>query len=176
MVYSEKLNLDDIVKNKDVQDNTENIRKVKHSNYISADIKTFQSLKHKYSRISREQFEKICIHQCSFLYNNYTDIYNRLIKDELNLELFGQFVSVLEKIENGDENQHSGSVIIGTILKEIYIDSALRRENKTNKHKSYKDKKEKGIRKTKNKVLKEKYPEEYKKATLSWKEYKNNNS
>lgn len=169
---SQKLNLDELIKNTDVQDNTEHIREVKHSRKIKDDVATFLSLKQKYPRMKKEQFEAMCLKRCSFLFNNYTDIYNRLVKDELNLELFSKFINVLEKIENGTENQHSASVIIGTILKEIYIDSALRKENKTNKSKERKEKKQKLIEQKKNKILKEKYPEAYKKATISWKDYK----
>jgi hypothetical protein len=170
---SQKLNLDEIIKNSDAQDNTEHIRQVKHSRKIKNDIETFLSLKRTYSRMKNEQFQALCLKRCSFLFNNYTDIYNRLVKDELNLELFGKFINVLERIENGDEDQHSASVIIGTILKEIYIDSALRKEGKTNKSKERKEKKQKAIEQRKNKIIKEKYPEAYKKATISWKEYKN---
>lgn len=169
---SQKLNLDEIIKNTDAQDNTAHIREVKHSKKIKNDISTFLSLKQNYPRMKKEHFDAMCLKRCSFLFNNYTDIYNRLVKDELNLELFGKFINVLEKIENGTEDQHSASVIIGTILKEIYIDSALRKENKTTKSKERKEKKQRAIEQRKNKIIKEKYPEAYKKATISWKEYK----
>lgn len=172
LTQSQKLNLDEIIKNSDVQDNTAHIREVKHSQKIKDDIANYLSLKKNYPRMKKTQFDAMCLKRCSFLFNNYTDIYNRLIKDELNLNLFGKFISVLEKIENGTEDQHSASVIIGTILKEIYIDSALRKENKSNKSKERKEKKQKAIEQKKNKILKEKYPEAYKKATISWKDYK----
>jgi hypothetical protein len=170
--HSQKLHLDELIKNNNAVDNTAHIREVKHSKHIKNDIATFLSLKKTYPRLSPDLFEKMCIHRCSFLFNNYTDIYNRLIKDELNIELFSKFISVLEKIENGDENQHTGSVIIGTLLKEIYIDSAIRKENKSTKTHERKERRQKNLEKKKNKTLKENYPEEYKKATLSWKEYK----
>jgi hypothetical protein len=39
-------------------------------------------------------------------------------------------LNVLERIENGELDQHEGSFIVGTILKELYIDSALKRGEK----------------------------------------------
>jgi hypothetical protein len=173
MSQNQKLKLDELIKNSDFKDNTEHIRGVKHSSKIEDDIYRFLSLKKKYSRTSKETFESMCMRQCSFLFNNYTDIYNRLIRDELNLELFGKFIQILKKIENGEEDQTSASVMVGTILKEIYVDTALRRENKNKQKEDTKNKKRDAVKNMKNKVLKEKYPEEYNKATMSWKDYKN---
>ena len=44
-----------------------------------------------------------------------------------------QFLCVLERIENGELDQHQGSFVVGTILKELYIDSALKRGEKLDK-------------------------------------------
>lgn len=169
---TQNLNLDNLIKDSDAQDNTDHIREVKHSHYIEADLMTFLMLKKKYPRIKKESFETMCMKQCEFLYNNYTDIYNRLLKDELCIDLFRKFIHVLRQIENGEEDQHSASVIIGTILKELYIDSAIQRENKSNSVTDRKDKKKRAVEKKKNSILKEKYPEEFRKATLTWKDYK----
>jgi hypothetical protein len=57
------------------------------------------------------------------------DIFNRLIKDELDLKIFDRLLDALEKIEDGKVDQHEGSVLVGTILKELYIDSALKHGN-----------------------------------------------
>ena len=50
------------------------------------------------------------------------------------------FLSVLEKIEDGSIDQHEGSYLVGTILKKMYIDSALKHEENIDK-KEQKDKK-----------------------------------
>ena len=91
--------------------------------------------------------------RCSFLYANYTNIFNRNLKGELNLQILDKFLQVLEKIEKGLIDQHEGSVEIGKLLKELYIDSALRQEKKQEKQKKY------------NKPVK----------NISWKDYKRNN-
>ena len=68
--------------------------------------------------------------QCSFLYENYTNIFNKIVNDNLDLNLLHKFLIVLEGIETGKYDQHSGSVKVGQLLKEIYIDSAVREANK----------------------------------------------
>ena len=46
------------------------------------------------------------------------------------MNLLNRFLNVLRDIEDGKVDQHEGSFIVGTILKEIYIDSALKKANK----------------------------------------------
>ena len=69
--------------------------------------------------------------QCSFLFNNYTDIFNKVKKNEINLETLWQLLNILRRIEDGDVDQHAGSYEVGKLLKKIYIDSALAKENKS---------------------------------------------
>ena len=85
------------------------------------------------------QFKEICKGRTEFLYNNYTNIFNKLISDDLNLEILHKFLVVLERIENEEIDQHEGSFLVGKLLKELYVDSALREDNKREK----KQKKEK---------------------------------
>ena len=68
--------------------------------------------------------------QCSFLYDNYTNIFNRLLKDELNLAILANFLSVLKRIEDGEIDQHEGSYEVGLLLKKLYIDSVLKQKEK----------------------------------------------
>jgi hypothetical protein len=44
-----------------------------------------------------------------------------------------QFLDILEKIENNELDQHEGSFLVGTLLKELYIDSALKKSDKLDK-------------------------------------------
>ena len=102
----------------------------------------------------------MCVKRCNFLFNNYTEIFNKVKKDEIDLQMLNKFLNVLKQIEDGKIDQHEGSYIVGTILKEIYIDSALKKAEKTDK----KDKKNK----------KEDKP--IKPVKISWKEYKEKNN
>jgi hypothetical protein len=39
-------------------------------------------------------------------------------------------LDILKKIEDGQLDQHEGSFMVGTILKDIYVDSALKKAEK----------------------------------------------
>lgn len=126
MNESDRLNLKRMIGQSNCDDNTDAIRKLKHSKLIRTDLNTFTKMKRS-KRTS--DFDDVCKSKCSFLYNNYMDIFNRLIKDELDLKIFGRLLDALENIEDGKVDQHEGSVVVGTILKELYIDSALKHGN-----------------------------------------------
>jgi hypothetical protein len=53
-------------------------------------------------------------------------------KDQIDLQLLAEFLAVLKDIEEGNIDEHDGSFKVGSILKKIYIDSAL--NNKITKH------------------------------------------
>ena len=68
--------------------------------------------------------------ECNFLFTYYTDLYNKIRKDEIDLKILFQFLDVLNKIEYGHMDQHEGSYEVGLLLKKIYVDSALRKAEK----------------------------------------------
>jgi len=118
------------------EDNTEGIRRLKHSELISADILTLQTLKKQYAEIrvsNPSHFLFLCQSNCSFLYNSYTDIFNRVFKDELDLALMSKALYTLQQIENGKINQEEGSILMGKLFYEIYVDSALKQGEKNDK-------------------------------------------
>ena len=49
------------------------------------------------------------------------------MKDEVDLNIMHKALDVLKRIENGEIDQQEGSVIVGKLFHEIYVDSALRR-------------------------------------------------
>lgn len=130
---NEKLQLQKLIAANDSVDTTEQIRKVKHSLKIKDDIERLYRLKLEYYQLLRDdknKFNDIGMNKCSFLYTNYTDIYHKMVNGNLNMKIFEQFLNVLHDIENGDIDQHEGSYKIGTLLKNIYIDSALSESSK----------------------------------------------
>ena len=60
-----------------------------------------------------------------FLFKNYTLIYNKLLKNDLDIKILYTFLDVLETIENGTRDQHEASYEIGLLLKKIYIDKKI---------------------------------------------------
>jgi hypothetical protein len=76
------------------------------------------------------------VNRCTFLFNNYTDIFNKVKKDEIDLAILGRLLGVLKMIEDGKVGQHEASVEVGNLLKQIYIDSALKKSEKLDKQHS----------------------------------------
>ena len=125
----ERLQLQNMIKENNVEDQTELIRNLKHSIILRNEINTMVDIKTKYSgdynKISEE-----CINECSFLFTYYTDIFNKIKKYEIDIKILYKFIDVLKQIEDGELNQHEGSFLVGTLLKELYIDSALKKAEK----------------------------------------------
>jgi len=130
----ESLHLNKLInESQEYQDNTEHIRKVKHSVKIRNDIQLIEDLKRTHytkdvhgKTVVPENFIEICQNTASFLFFHYTDIFNKIVKDELDLEILYKFLLVLKMVEDGRVNQEEGSVAIGKLLKELYVDSALK--------------------------------------------------
>ena len=135
MNETDRLNLQKMIAANDVVDQTNSIRELKHSDKIWKDVQTMLLLKNKYSRIKNtESFDSIICKNCNFLFTNYTDIYNKLLKDEIDVNILYHFIQELKNIENGKSDQHESSFKIGTLLKELYIDSALKKADSLNKN------------------------------------------
>jgi len=126
----ESLDLKRLLKDSNAEDNTEYIRRVKHSEKIRDDIRKLDRLKKDEATLfseNKEAFKEKAQGVSNFLFMNYTDIFNRVITDELDLAIMSRLLAVIRMIEDGQVDQHEGSVLVGKILKELYVDSALKR-------------------------------------------------
>lgn len=132
MNEEQKLQLQKMITANNVSDQTELIRKLKHSNIFKNEINTMMLIKGKY-RGNDEKIKEECIQECGFLYSYYTDLFNKIKNDEIDLSILFKFIDVLKKIEDGEVDQNEGAFLVGTLLKEIYIDSALKKADKLNK-------------------------------------------
>lgn len=147
MDNKENLNLKKLISEYKPEETTEKIRKLKHSLLIKQDVEEIILIKRKYSKLKFDTLQQMCIKRSNFLYTNYTNIFNKLVKGELNLEILGRLIMILQKIEKGECDQHEASVMVGTILKELYIDSALKKQQKLDaKHKVKEKRKRNGKR------------------------------
>lgn len=126
-----RLQLQKMIKANNVEDQTELIRELKHSHLLQNDINNLIMLKAKH-RNNQDKINEEGMSECGFLFTYYTDIYNKIRKDEIDLKILNQFLNILRRIEDGEIDQHEGSFLIGTLLKELYVDSALRKADKLN--------------------------------------------
>jgi len=125
MDFEQEKVLNRLIKENDVQDNTEKIKTMKHSSKIRSDVAVIQNIKRKLRTRDFKALDKEAIHKCSFLYTNYPNIYNKLLKDEIDIKVLYTFLDELAKIENGVQNQHEASYNIGMLLKSMYVDKKI---------------------------------------------------
>src|SRR6056300_1326416 len=139
----ERLNLQKMIQADDAENNTHLIRNLKHSKLILADVDELLKLKKQNPRLAKSN----------------PDVFDKVKKDEIDLNILVRLLNVLHSIEEGQVDQHEGSFEVGKLLKQIYIDSALKKADKLDE--KYSDKK--GERKK---------PEE----KISWKQFKEKNN
>lgn len=129
----QRLQLQNMIKVNGTENYTDLIRELKHSQILRNEINKLIILKAKY-RGDNEKIYIESVSECNFLFTYYTDIYNKLRKDELDINILNKLLDVLKKIEDGEYDQHEGSFIVGTILKQLYVDSALKKADKLNEN------------------------------------------
>jgi len=128
LTENDKFQLRQMVEQNNVVDKTEQIRDLKHSSEIRKSIEKLVQLKRDHADLlanDKEKFEEISVRECRFLFFNYMELYNIILKEDMDSNILLRLLDVLEQIERGELDQHEGSVKVGTYLKEIYIDSKL---------------------------------------------------
>jgi hypothetical protein len=129
---NEVLKLNDMIREGDCVDNTETIRQLKHSAIITKNVNTLLHIKKKYGKVDFKTLDNECIKECRFLFDNYTSIYNKLLRDEIDLPVFYKFLYYLKKIEDNELTFYQASYEIGTLLKNMYVDPIIEEKEKNN--------------------------------------------
>ena len=125
----QRLQLQNMIKVNGTDDYTTSIRELKHSQLLREQVNTLIMIKSKY-RDDAERIHIEGVNDCNFLFTYYTDIYNKLRKNEIDINILYKLLDVLKKIEDEELDQHEGSFVVGTVLKELYVDSALKKADK----------------------------------------------
>jgi hypothetical protein len=128
---NQRLHLQNMIAANNVEDNTDLIRELKHSEILKENVNTLIMLKAKYPN-DPDALNLEGMSECNFLFTYYTDIYNKIRKDEIDLKILYKAFDVLKNIEDGKLDQHTGAYEFGTLLKQIYVDSALKKADKLN--------------------------------------------
>ena len=156
----ESIDLKKLISQSDSVDNTEQIRCLKHSSIIRGDVQNLVKFISVHSNDTDQDplaFEQQCRNIAPFLSASYNDLFIKTMKMEINFFILEQLLDVLLSIEDQKVDQHEGSVLVGKILKELYVDSAIRRGE--NLDKQYAEDK----------------PESVASVNISWSQYKKGN-
>ena len=63
-------------------------------------------------------------------YSCNTSIYNKLLRDQIDLKVFYKFLYYLKQIEDGELTFYQASFEIGTLLKNMYVDPIIEEKEK----------------------------------------------
>ena len=143
MDANQKLHLQKMITANNVEDTTDLIRKLKHSHVLREDVNNLIMLKAKYPN-DQESLHLEGMNECNFLFTYYTDLYNKIRKDEIDLKILFKAFDVLRDIEDGKIDQHEGAYAFGSLLKKVYVDSALKKAEKLNAESGEKEPEYKG--------------------------------
>ena len=162
MDFNQRLELQKLCRENNVSDQTDLMRELKHSSIIREEVNKIVARRNCLDNPSEDDYKTMKFElmvECDFLFKYYTDIFNRVVKDEIDIKMLNTFLDMLEEIENGKQDQHEASFKIGKLLKEIYIDSAMKTADKLNK--KYENSEEEEV-------------QEVEPINISWSEYKKN--
>ena len=132
MNSNDVLKLNDMIQEGNCVDNTDTIRQLKHSGQITKNLNTILRLKKKHEEMETFDFKALdneCLKECRFLFDNYTSIYNKLLRGQIDLIVFYKFLHYLKKIEDGELTFYQASFEIGTLLKNMYVDPIVEKVN-----------------------------------------------
>ena len=139
LTNDERLNLKKMITESECDDNTDNIRRLKHSVLMRDDVRKLDTLKNTHNDMKTNKNDLILLHYVKMNVSFYTQIILIYLiswnNDELDLTIMTKLLTVLKLIEDSKVDQHEGSVMVGKILKELYVDSATKRlDNIDKKH------------------------------------------
>ena len=147
MNKDERKKLDEIIKKNNVQDNTEKIQTLKHSKLIRQAVAQIRNVKR---RVKTKDFKVLdceCMKHCGFLFTHYPNIYNKLLKDEIDIQILYTFLDSLQEIEDGKKTQHEASYDIGMLLRKLYVEKKVDIHSDPNKPKKNKTRQQTRVKK-----------------------------
>jgi hypothetical protein len=127
----DRLDLKRLLNSMECDNNTELIRKVKHSTKIQQDVMDLVTWMKANPRQDEQNlvdldYETEAKVHAQFLQETYPDLFKKVLRNEISFAILDKLLQVLKGIEDGKVDQHEGSVLVGKVLKELYLDSAVR--------------------------------------------------
>lgn len=123
----EEFQLRKMLETNSAEDNTEAIRRNKHSKEIRECIQHIIAMKEAHPELlktDKKAFEALILPNVGFLFFNFMPIYNIMLKD-VDTTVLTNMLDTLQQIEDGVCDQHTASVVVGKLLKQLYVDTML---------------------------------------------------
>jgi Iap family predicted aminopeptidase len=126
MNEQQRLQLSELMKTNNTIDNTELIRKLCHSSKIRKCAHKIETIIKNNPTADIKTLDSLCIEEAHFLFMNYTSIYNKLIRNHIDISVFYFFLDKLREIEDEKLTQQEAAYDIGMLLKKMYVDPRLK--------------------------------------------------
>jgi hypothetical protein len=126
MNEEQRLQLGELMRENNTVDNTELIRELRHSKKIRKCVEVIEEIKINHPKADLKELDRLCMESANFLFRNYTVIYNKLIRNQIDINVFYVFLDKLKQIENGKLSQQEAAYDIGMLLRNMYIDPRLK--------------------------------------------------
>jgi len=101
---------------------TDDIRGRKHAMPLTAALVRIQELHRDHPP---EDVEALALEQCRILYDDYPRFFTKAVQHPEEIPMLQEMIAVIGKIEKGELDQHTGSVVVGTMLKKRFIDKDM---------------------------------------------------
>lgn len=122
----QRIQLNKLMTENNTEDHTEQIRELKHSRKIKRCVEQIEAIVIENPKADLKTLEFLCIEPGSFLFRNYTTIFNKLMRHQIDFHVLYQFLDKLKEVEDGKLSQQEASYDIGMLLKGIYVDPRLK--------------------------------------------------
>lgn len=122
----ERISLNNLLNTSNWVDNTDEIRALKHSRLVRRDVQRMQELKTTGGTVDTATL----MEECPLLFANYTEIFNKLKRDELDYNIMYSLLNVWQEIEDGTVDAYNGAVKFGTLMRDIYYNSVEKQMEK----------------------------------------------
>ena len=125
---NEKNLLNDIIKEHNIENKTDYVVNNKKANIIRREFDALIKIKNNFGHEKINMSKK----QAPYMYKNYKSIFDKIIKEDFNIELFKELIDILGKIENKKIDLHEGSFIFGKKLKAAFVDNYIYKDFSNN--------------------------------------------
>lgn len=135
MNTEQQTELDRLISENNVVDQTDVIRSLKQSVQFKKDVDTMMAAKQAYAFKSDNNIAmgspiyEECRKNCPFLFKYYAMVFHKILKDDIDMGTLDEFIKIVEEIEEGKLTQHEGAFKFGTLAKSLYIDDVLHTAN-----------------------------------------------
>ncbi len=126
MNEEQRLHLGELMKQNNTVDNTQAIRDLRHSKKIRKCAEAIELIKINNPNADLKTLDTLCMPVAGFLFQNYTVIYNKLIRNQIDIHTLYLFLDKLKEIENGKLSQQEAAYDIGMLLRNMYVDPRLK--------------------------------------------------